>query len=47
MIGDDIIEVLDAGLDACLSPESCEDKTQLPKTEVLGGLHGYSGRITL
>ena len=39
-MGDDIIEVLDAGLNACLSHESCEDKTQLPRTEVLGGLHG-------
>ena len=47
MIGNDIIGVLDAGLDACLSPESCEYKTQLARTEGLGRLHGYSGRITL
>ena len=35
MIRDDIIEVLDAGLDACLLPESCEQKTGLVRTELL------------
>ena len=34
------MEVLEASLDAYLSPESCEDKTQLLRTKVLGRLHG-------
>ena len=40
MIGDDIIEALNAGFGACLSPEGCKHKTRLSRMEVLGGQFG-------